>query len=398
MMMVMGCIPGYSQDGVYSFRMRGVTLSGDVPVSINTNGLQLTGQVGEWAIIPVATNEDGKASATDDGVTLEFDLSDPGAMWEGASGSRTDGVFHLGVLNGAIRTRSGMGATNDIPWIITGLTPNAYYDMVWYNKTVVQQRWPNSGVDGFNGGNGIGASAIRDSEGDQNFEGVQADGTGKITGKWYLTNVGSSEDITAVAGVQLKEAVTLVSELQLSSTEVASNASPGTVVGNLAVTYTNVDQYVLLEVDDHDYFDILEGGTNLLTATWMDSASYDISILATNTTSGFSTTTNFTITVTAATPVFSVAAEVAYPVTDGDVVGTAQTSCSGGAFSTINGRTDLFYFDGAVLKATNAASWGGVGTTNYVTIRATAGGQTDDLIVAVEVVNTVTSGTVFRFR
>lgn len=186
--------------------------------------------------------------------------------------------------------------------------------------------------------------------------------------------------------------------LLLSNTNVASSAPPGSFVGSLSVTSTEVDRYILLETGDHAYFYIAEGSTNLQTATWMDSDWYDISILATNTSSGFSTATNFTITVTAGAPVFSVVAEVTHPVTEGVVVGTAQASSAGAKFSVVNGRTDLFTFDGAELKATNAALWDGAGATYYVTVRATDGAATDDLIVAVEVVNTVTRGTVFRFR
>jgi hypothetical protein len=190
-------------DGVHSFDLlsRGALTTGDV--GNNPNGLQITGQVGNWAIIST-TLTGGKSSATDDGVTLEFDLSGRGAAWNGTVGdSRGNNVG-----NGAIRTyHYGPGniADADIPWTITGLTPNGTYDMIWYNKrnSPGENRHPNSGVIGFDAGNGVGVSAPLDADRDQNFIGVTADGAGTISGTWFL--YGGQDTITAVAGVQLVE-------------------------------------------------------------------------------------------------------------------------------------------------------------------------------------------------
>ena len=90
-----------------------------------------------------------------------------------------------------------------IPWTLTGLTPNASYDMIWYNKreSPGETRHPNTGVTGFDAGSGVGASGPLDADRDQNFVGVQADATGTISGTWFLA--GGAQDITAVAGVQV---------------------------------------------------------------------------------------------------------------------------------------------------------------------------------------------------
>jgi len=175
-------------DGVASFDLGTQVGSGDI--THNPNALTITGQSGSWASITT-----GSPSATDDGVTLTFTPSD----WGGTAGDDRG----TGSTN-AIRLGSFLTNEADIPWTITGLTAGAYYDMIWYNKRAFaggENRAPNSAVTGFDAGNGVGAIAPLDGDRDQNFIGVQADGSGTISGTWFLA--GGLDDITAVTGVQV---------------------------------------------------------------------------------------------------------------------------------------------------------------------------------------------------
>jgi hypothetical protein len=177
-------------DGVASFSFRN---AGTGDITSNPNGLAITGQVGAWAQITT-----GSPSATDDGVTLTFTPSD----WGNTAGDdRGNGN------TGAIRLGSFLANEADIPWTITGLSPNAFYDMIWYNKRVSpgENRAPNTGVTGFDAGNGVGAAGPLDADKDQNFVSVQADGTGTISGTWFLA--GGLDDITAVSAVQITDGV-----------------------------------------------------------------------------------------------------------------------------------------------------------------------------------------------
>ena len=175
-------------DGVASFNLGGGTApSGDVPNAINLNGLELLGQSGAWAQI-------SPNSGTDDGVMLEFDTTNG---WGGTVGNR-----------GAVGTRAQrvgtpIGSTGDLTFTVTGLAPNAYYDFIFYNKNLGETRHPWVGINGFDAGNGIGAVAPLDADLDQNFVGVQADGTGTISGTWFRD--GASQTLTAIAGVQIKD-------------------------------------------------------------------------------------------------------------------------------------------------------------------------------------------------
>jgi len=191
---------------VYSFNMgNGPDMSGDVAAANNPNGLQITGEGNTWANIWTAT-----PSATEDGVTLTFTPPD----WGGTVGDSSINMRYDAIRNGTFLANEG-----DIPWTLTGLAPNAYYDMIWYNKRGSpttpggENRAPNTGVTGFDAGNGVGASGPHDADKDQNFVGVQADGSGAISGTWFLA--GGLEDITAVAGVQVTEGIPEPSTLTL---------------------------------------------------------------------------------------------------------------------------------------------------------------------------------------
>lgn len=174
---------------ISSFNLQGGVITGDMGGTngVNDNGLQITGTTADWSVINTDT-----PSATNNGVTLTFV---PTNGWQNTVGNRGT------VGDNAIRIGSHMSGVTDIPWTITGLEANAFYDMTWYNKNLDQTRQPNTGVAGFDAGNGIGASGPWDADGDQNFLGVQADGSGTISGTWFLA--GGAEDISAVAGVQI---------------------------------------------------------------------------------------------------------------------------------------------------------------------------------------------------
>lgn len=184
-----------------SFNVGTGSVSGDLVAVNNPDGLQITGTVGTWSNIWTGT-----PAATNNGVTLTFNGgADP--IWGGTVGT-SDGN---GVGSQALRMGSFLSGATDISWVISGLTPNATYDMVWYNKKRApttpggENRAPNTGVSGFDAGNGVGASAPWDSDRDQNFIGVQADGSGTISGTWFYA--GGQNDITAVAGIQIVEVI-----------------------------------------------------------------------------------------------------------------------------------------------------------------------------------------------
>jgi len=181
-----------SAEVVYSFNMGNGSpvVSGDVPAANNPNGLQITGETETWADIWTGT-----PSATDDGVTLTFTPPD----WGGTVGDPRGN----NVGRDALRLGSYLTNEADIPWTLTGLTPNTLWDMTWYNKreSPGETRHPNTGITDFDAGNGVGASAPLDADRDQNFIAVQADGNGMISGIWFLE--GGLQDITAVAGVQV---------------------------------------------------------------------------------------------------------------------------------------------------------------------------------------------------
>lgn len=175
---------------IHSFNLQGGVITGDmgtVANGLNADGLQITGTTVDWSVINTGT-----PSATNNGATLTFVPQD----WGGTVGNRGS------VGANAIRNGSFLSNEADIPWTISGLTPNGVYNMVWYAKNLTETRRPNTGVAGFDAGNGVGASGTHDGDGDQNFVGVQADGAGTISGTWFLA--GGQQDITAVAGVQLE--------------------------------------------------------------------------------------------------------------------------------------------------------------------------------------------------
>ena len=176
-------------DGVASFNLGTGTVSGDVPNAINADGLQLTGQTGDWANI--WTNA---PSNSDDGVQLAFGNTSNG--WGGTVGNRGD------VGAQAIRIGTPIGTTGNLTFTFSGLDAGQAYNIVFYNKNLGETRHPWVGIDGFDAGNGAGAAGPIDSDRDQNFLGVVANGSNEITGTWFYT--GSTQTLSAIAGVQIQ--------------------------------------------------------------------------------------------------------------------------------------------------------------------------------------------------
>jgi hypothetical protein len=192
----------------------------------------------------------------------------------------------------------------------------------------------------------------------------------------------------------------------LSNDAVATNAAPGTLVGTLSDTWGQATHFVLTNApaggsaDDNDKFQIADG-TNLRTRVWMSQYANNVSIAAISNSTAL-VTNSFPITVTnvAVAPIFVVSAEVENPVSNGDVVGTMVAASDNATFTIVGGRLDLFTKDvNDNLLVANEGSWGGIGTTNYVTLRASSGGEHTDMIVGVAVVGVASSsGTIFRFQ
>ena len=185
-------------DGVASFDLGSQVGSGDI--SNNPNGPTITGQSGAWASITTTT-----PAATDNGVTLTFSLPGGGSPVSNTNWGGTAGDNRGTGSTDAIRIGTFLGGPTNIEWTISGLTAGEYYDMIWYNKRVSpgENRHPNTGVDGFDAGNGAGLAGPLDGDQDQNFIGVQANGSGEISGTWFLA--GGTVDITAVSGVQITD-------------------------------------------------------------------------------------------------------------------------------------------------------------------------------------------------
>lgn len=192
-----------------------------------------------------------------------------------------------------------------------------------------------------------------------------------------------------------------VPTVEVSDNTVASNAPPGTVVGTLSDPSGAGDEFQMAAGagdTDNAKFEITDG-TNLRTRVWMSQYSNSVSIAALSNSTAL-VTNSLPILVTAGgDPIFQVSAEVANPIVDGDIVGLMQAANEDATFTFVGGRDDLFTQDASGnLLVTNAASWGALGSTNYVTLRATTSGGSDDLVVGVEVVNTTPAGTIFLFN
>jgi len=223
-------------------------------------------------------------------------------------------------------------------------------------------------------------------------------GDSSITDTVLLTGA----DATFQNALDLALAATVVT---LSHNEVATNAVPGTLVGSLTGGPSGTDAFVLTNAPsggndaDNAKFQIT-GTTNLNTAVWMSKQTNYISIAAVS--NGLALVTNSleVIVIPASSLVFRVSAEVSNSANNGDTIGTMTVDNDAGAtFSIVGGRTDLFTTDGSdKLLVTNQASWGAVGTTNFVTIRASSSAGSSDLTIGAVVVSGIPDASVFRFR
>ena len=381
-------------DSVYSFKIQGTASSGDIPTTAgnNANGLSITGQVGNWALITTAAN-----TATDDGVTLTFDAANSSGEWGNTTGARS-------FFSGAIRIGTFLTAERDLNWTLSGLTPDAYYDMIWYNKGTPDNRAPNTGVDGFDAGNGIGVSGPHDADKDQNFESVRANSSGEITGTWFLS--GGLEDITAVAGVQVKQGLNPDGQVSLSANTLVGNSPIGTFVGNLSYNLSDVNtDYSLGLSGDNLHFQILKTSDNLISslrtnATLSSGNYYNITISA-NSNSGNTTSSNLIIgTSIPTTPLIIVSADIGTSISGNTEI--ASLSIAGNdtvTYAVTDGRTDLIaiYNNKLVAKIGSESSWGPKGSVYYATLVATIAGGSSSVIVKVEIKNAAT-GTIIIFN
>jgi len=171
---------------------------------------------------------------------------------------------------------------------------------------------------------------------------------------------------------------------------VASNAPPGTLVGNLSMGATNgTFVYTLESGGDNDNFSIASGSTNLRTAAWMDAALNNISIVGTETGGGGLVVTNdFVINVTAPTHLLlKVTATMdASPTASSQVGILGAQPGSGTSFEIVSGREDLFEIDGSGtnLMQVVGSDPGSAGEVHYVEVKASNAGVTSDAYYLIE--------------
>jgi len=180
---------------------------------------------------------------------------------------------------------------------------------------------------------------------------------------------------------------------------VASNALPGTLVGNLSMAHApGAFTYALERGGDNDNFSIASGSTNLRTAVWMDASAYNISIVATETGGDYLVVTNdFVISVTAPTHLLlKVTATMAASPTASSQVGVlGSRPGSGTTFEIVVGREDLFEIDasGTNLMQVAGSDPGSSGETHYLEIKASNAGVTTDAYYLIEATVAGTPGT-----
>jgi hypothetical protein len=371
----------------------------------NQDGLVISGMPAEqqWVNVTSSSTNSGSGSDNSSGsaITFSFNLSN----------ADTDNETPSGFVSGDLRDRTWRllapshgttGATSGYNWSthpgyceweLSGLTPSAYYDLIFYGGA--PSRPCSISIAGY--------TATNDAEGDENFTGVKADGSGKIVGTWNQPT--GDGEISNFGGVQIAEAPSPDPGVFLSADTVPSNAPPGTLIGNLSMNNTNgTFSYTLEATGDYTYFDIASSSTNLRTAKWIDSASYSISIKGSNSVDGFTVTNDFTVRVDAVDPhiAFTVSATMDATPNGSEVVGilsAAEWPAAGGiGFDIVGGREELFTISGNTnIMQIAGSDPGPSGSTNYLTIRATNSVATSYLQIACTVGSSA-SATVFRFR
>lgn len=172
--------------------------SGDVA---HTDGLQMTGWVGDWGTLPAGGGGNNEVSGTSNGYTFRWNVG--GTAWGGAwtggnhptAPVRTD-YYYTNPANG-----NYLGA---ITWRIEGLTSGVAYDLIFYGTD--RSTMTNTAlyaIAGFDAGNGAGNAVTLDAEGDGNFLSVVADGSGYITGTF--DGVGAEARITGLQVAEVPE-------------------------------------------------------------------------------------------------------------------------------------------------------------------------------------------------
>ncbi len=180
----------YGGDLIASFDVGNDFFEGELK---NDGGQVFDPQLGVWPRVQFGA---AQPEATVEGVTFRFNTNGvPVGTWT-ERGSLFDGLRKdYFLLNGGIRT-------SPVQWELSGLRSGGQYSLIVYSSSA------NAGaqlsVVGHDGGNGVGQPVGRDADGDSNFQGVVADGTGKITGFFDL-KVGVANQWVAFAGLQVSE-------------------------------------------------------------------------------------------------------------------------------------------------------------------------------------------------
>jgi hypothetical protein len=182
---------------------------------------------------------------------------------------------------------------------------------------------------------------------------------------------------------------------------VASNALPGTRVGNLSMANAlGAFTYALQGGGDNDRFSIAPGSTNLRTAVWMNTAVNNISIVGTETGGGAVVVTN-DFTINTKTPphlLLKVTATIdASPTASSQVGILGARPGSGTSFEIVVGRRDLFEIDasGTNLMQVAGSDPGSSGDIHYLEIKASNAGVTKDAYYLIEATVGATRGMLF---
>ena len=168
----------------------GPVQSGDPP---NVDGLMLSTQVDAWGTLPAAnTSATQRQGTAPSGHTFTFNVG----------GAETISAWVAGTPNDLRRdyyyVANPSRYSGPVPWRIEGLTPGANHDLILFGRGTQGDTGP---AQVYIPGHAGGAAATLDSEGDANFTGVVADGSGQING-FYDTALNTSASIT---GAQFEE-------------------------------------------------------------------------------------------------------------------------------------------------------------------------------------------------
>lgn len=162
-----------------------VTTGGDSD-AVNSVGQMFTGQVGAWNTAAGSTGSAPNAFPTTEGPTFTLN----------PAGSAQQAINHTAFLNNnVLRGDYYYMDDNVVPWELTGLTPNGTYNITFFEGT--DPGGASSTVDGF------GAGTV-DAEGDYDFIGVTADGTGRLTGTWDATINETGNNRQSYSGMQFE--------------------------------------------------------------------------------------------------------------------------------------------------------------------------------------------------